>query len=373
MPQTEISIEIEKLEAECKKLEELRNDAINLDFILKLMLNSVYGIFGQKYSPLFDTDHSSSITLTGQAVVKRAADIVYEYVKNLYPNKDIKKSDLYIYGDTDSCFFSFEKLDIPLFDDKGKLSPDANDFVYGITKKLNDDILEWAEKELCSTDPRFIFKRETICDVSLNLEKKRYILHIIDNDGVETNKFKYAGVEVARSTFSAEIKVLIKKVIEELMMSQDRSKATEIYRKGYAEFQQLTHKEVSFRSKISDYEKYYNQVIDNQIAKRTPVHVKSAIYYNRLLKQYGLDIKYEPIGSGQKIKWFYAGNNKYGMSSFAFIADFPKEIEDVVKVNYQKMFEKTVVPPLERIYTAIGWKLPDLIHEAQVDLFDLFK
>ena len=72
---------------------------------------------------------------------------------------------------------------------------------------------------------------EKICDGGLYLTKlnnadeaakKNYVLHILDNEGVKHPKFKYTGVKFARSVMPANLKEMGKKIVENMMLTQDR-------------------------------------------------------------------------------------------------------------------------------------------------------
>jgi len=379
----EANRKIDELEKELKNdnSEEdkiIKDKILNFDTlqgVYKLVLNSIYGVFAQKYSPLFDIDHSASITLTGQAVAKQASEIVYQFAKNSGFEGD--KKHIYKYGDTDSCYFSIQPIldiqKINLLDDSQKVTKSAKNIIDQIDSYINSEITKWAVSELKSTDPRFVFKQEAICDNALFMEKKRYILHIAEIKGKKPSKpFKYVGVEVARSSISKTIKGLIKNVIENIMSGCDRKTSNEIYRKCFEEFSNLNVGDVSIRSKISDYEKQEAKLDDKgNIGKGTPLHAKSAIHFNHLLKHLKLENVYEPIGSGMKIKYFYAARNAYNYKSMAFLHDYPAEFNEIVKVDYSMMFDKMVKPPIESVYEAVGWPLPDVGKEYQTDLFDL--
>jgi DNA polymerase elongation subunit (family B) len=375
MIKREKSLSFIKDKAEKLKIEEV---ILNLDTqqnVYKLVLNSIYGVFAQKYSPLFDIDHSASITLTGQAVVKQAAEIVYNFATKKGYTGD--KEKIYLYGDTDSAYFSIQpilsQLGVELVKD-GKLTDEAREVAKQIDKYLNTEILVWASDQLKSTDPRFVFKQETICDVGLFLEKKRYILHVLDKEGyTPKDPFKYVGVEVARSSISAGVKELIKNVIELTMLSTDKKKSNEIFKEAYKKFKEMKPEEVSLRSKISDIEKQEAKVDEyGKIGKGTPIHAKAAIYYNDLIKRFNIDNVYESIGSGTKMKYFYASKNPFNYKVMAFLDNYPPELNEQIKVNYQMMFDKIVAPPIQRVYECIGWSLPSMSAEVQTDLFELF-
>jgi len=98
--------------------------------------------------------------------------------------------------------------------------------------------------------------------------------------------------------------------------------------------------------------------------------VKGAIAYNILIKEHKIDDKYEAIQSAQKVKKLYCEKNKYGLDAIAYVSNFPKEFD--IKVDWNKMFNKLVTQPVERLYQAIGWNLPEIGKEVQTDLFELF-
>jgi DNA polymerase elongation subunit (family B) len=340
--------------------------------VIKVLSNSVYGVFSQKFSPLFDIDHASSITLTGQNVVKEAGRLAEVFHKN--NNVELKDSTC-IYSDTDSVNLSvdvfFKQKNISLVDEQNQITPDANKIILELGDYINENIKIWAEKELNSIDPRYFFKREAICDVALYVKKKNYILHVLDQEGVYVNKFKYVGIEVVKSTMSKEVKELIKHVIEKALLSKDRKLSNEILTEGYDEFCKLTYEQVGFRKKVNDYEKYVVKR-GEPYKKGSPIHNKAAMNYNWLLNEYNIDGKYIKIGNGTKIKFFYCQKNKYNYQVVGFLDYFPEELKEIIKPDYRFMFDKLVTPLIQRIYTVIGWNVPNVTQQPQTDIFELF-
>lgn len=356
------------------KLKQRISDLDSLQHTLKIYLNSLYGIFAQKFSPLFDIDHSGSITLTGQNTIKQASEIAFEYAKKNGFNG--KKEDVYLYSDTDSIFISLNTstgYDGELSEKDGELTVGVKEKLAEFDNHLNVEIKAWAQKELNSLDPRLVFKREAVCDKAVFMEKKRYILHVINQEDVPSNYFKYVGVEIARSTMSKEVKELVKAVLENAILNGDRKTANAIYQKAYADYQNLPIEAQAFRSKISDLEKQeLKRGEHGEIGKHTPSHAKSAIYYNDFLKKLQIDSKYPAIGSGIKMKWFYAAKNPYNLKNMGFIDVYPPEVAAHVQPDMQKMFDKSVAPPITRLYECINWQITQPGHETTVDLFELF-
>ena len=174
-----------------------------------------------------DGDIARSITLTGQEVIKQSNIILRNYIKentNL-TDEDLIDKDPVLYNDTDSCYVTITSLlehkKLPLFEEK--YSPATNnivvkDEVYTLVQDiedyLNKHIKAWAKESLNTIDPRFVFKRESICDKGLFLQKKRYVLHKLDDEGDPCNTFKYTGVEVVRTTMPDPIKPHVKGIIK---------------------------------------------------------------------------------------------------------------------------------------------------------------
>lgn len=65
-------------------------------YLLKILLNSVYGVFGNKYFGMYDIDIATSVTLTGQSMIKKSTDIVQDYAREHYGVSD----DIIVYGDS---------------------------------------------------------------------------------------------------------------------------------------------------------------------------------------------------------------------------------------------------------------------------------
>lgn len=340
-----------------------------VQYTLKILLNSIYGTFANKHSSLMDIDNATSITMTGQNVARAGAKILRDYALKKY-NLDYEIAK---YSDTDSVYISIQpildKLQIPLVLD-GKINNVVYDMVNDMDKYVNTEIIQWASDELFSIDPRFVFKREAIADVGVFLQKKRYILHLLDNKGIPMDKFKYTGIELARSTTPKKVKKLIESIFQKALLTQDIKQANETYRTCYTQFQALDPNDIAARTSINNLEKYSEGASLYKFKPSTPSHVKGAIAYNILIKELKIDDKYEAIQAGQKVKKLYCAKNKYGLDAITYVTELPKEFQ--IKVDWDKMYAKLVTQPVERLYEAIGWCLPEIGKENQTDFFELF-
>lgn len=342
----------------------------NLQYTLKIYLNSIYGTFANRHSFLMDIDNAASITLSGQSVAKAGGQIIDQHVRDNY---DINES-IVKYGDTDSIYISINsilnKRKLQLTEDS-KITQEAYNVVDKIDKHVNEEILNWARKELFSIDPRYIFKREVIADIALFIQKKRYILHILDEEGTTTNKFKYVGVELVRATTPKKVKKYIEKITNTALLSQDIKETNKIYRESYEKFCSLPVDDVALRSTVNNLNKYAKKNVSlQQFDKGTPSHVKGAIAYNLLLDSFNIENKFEKIQTGQKIKKIYCAKNKYGLDAISYPSILPPDFN--LQIDWERMFHKLVTKPITTLYQTIGWSLPVLNKEIQTDLFELF-
>lgn len=343
---------------------------------IKVFINSIYGYFGNKNAPFGDDDIASSITLTGQGVIKHSNELLKTFIKNEVPGiSDEELNKCIIYNDTDSSYVSIK----PLYkgnDKKFKIGNKLTQFTYDkvqeIENFLNTEIKVWGVKALNSKDCRFLFKREAIADVGIFLQKKRYVIHILDDEGIPCDKFKYTGVEVVRSTMPGAIKPYVKKIIETMMATQNIGETNKVLNETYDIFKNLTPQDITFVSGIKGYEKYAGQCDNFNTAKGMPLHVKAAYIHNLLLDRFNIATKYEKIGSGDKVRFFYVKEpNKFNISAIAYKYYYPEEFKVAFEPDYDTMFEKHIFSVIDRFYQNVNWvaqKPGNLVH---TNLFEL--
>ena len=291
-----------------------------------------------------------------------------EYIKNKY---DLD-GDFVIFQDTDSLGLHIkpllEKLKIPFLIDN-TINPKVYTMIDEIDKHLNQEILKWGQTELNSKDCRLQFKKEAICKTGLFLVKKRYVLNVLNNKGIECDYMKYTGVEINKSDTPKAIKPLIKKVIETLIKTQNPDETDTVFKETYQMFKSIPIENIAISKNIKNLGKYKKLSDGFEIVKHCPIHVKCAIIYNMLLDRLNLTTKYEKIRSGQKMKFCYVLPNKYNINSIGFYDKYPQEFG--LEMDIDKMFNKTIVKSIERFYDAIGWKIKNPKDEFAVDLLKI--
>lgn len=345
--------------------------------VIKILVNSCYGYMGNKRAPIGDDDIASSVTLTGQAVIKQSNELIKQYIKNEIP--DMSENDLeqcIVYNDTDSGYISIAPLvdkGIIKFWDGKVVNEETYEKIQEIEDYLNKHINIWAEKALLTKDSRFVFKRECIADVGVFLQKKRYVMHILDDEGIKEDKFKYTGVEVVRTTMPNAIKPYAKQIIETMLTTQSLPETNKILTESYETFKSLSPSEMSFVMGVKNYEKYASKCNGLNTCKGMPIHVKSAYFYNQMLDKLNTGNKYEEISSGDKVRYMYVEQpNKFGLDTIGFKYDYPMEFSKLFKPDYEKMFEKILFESIKRFYDNVQWVIRKPSNNVQTELFDLF-
>lgn len=344
---------------------------------IKIFINSIYGYFGNKHAPFGDDDIAASITLTGQSVIKKSNDLLKNYItERVNITDEAILNGCVIYNDTDSSYISIKSIidntDIEFKGTDGKLTPELYTEVQNIEDYLNKHIKVWGVKNLNSKDCRFVFKREVIADVGVFLQKKRYVMHILDDEGIEMDKYKYTGVEVVRSTMPAAIKPYVKDIIETMLSTQDITKTNKVLNEAYKTFKSLPVEDIAFVSGIKNYEKYASGCDGFKTAKGMPGHAKAAYYHNLLLKKFNIENEYEPIGSGDKVRYFYVERpNAYNIGNVAYKYYYPDQFKKIFHIDYEKMFEKIIFSAIERFYVNVNWSVQKPGSLTQTNLFDL--
>jgi len=340
----------------------------SIQYAYKIHLNSLYGYMLNKYAPLGDEDIGTSVTLTGQAVIKKSNDLFQDYVRENLP--DLPESLLqqsYIYSDTDSVYVSLKEFGLdPTSDEFYELCDDLENYI-------NKNIATWAIKSLRSTDPRFVFKREAICDRGIFIGKKYYVLHMLDDEGTKTDKFKYKGVDVVKTTMPKKVKPYVKKVIEHMIMTRSLKETNDMFNEAYEEFKNLSITEISKISSMNNFAEYSVRCNGMNTVKGMPSHLKAAYFHDMIMEQNGWGSKYEKFKSGDKVRMVYLKKpNKYNLDMIGFKGDWPEEFNKIFTVDYEKMFSKVFHAAIERFYEAVGWKLRKPSENLMVELDNLF-
>ena len=156
------------------------------------------------------------------------------------------------------------------------------------------------------------FELERVSESIINLAKKKYIQHIVYEDGIPYDRLTYIfpkGVELVRSSTPAFAREKIVEIVKYLFAHPDDFNIKDLLKlvkNLRKEFELADIDDISMQSSCSNYE---SKVIEDkerlEFVSGAHFAVKSAAYYNYLLNQNkSLQSKYEYIKSGTKIKYY---------------------------------------------------------------------
>ena len=239
----------------------------------KVTANSLYGQMGSSVSTFFEKDVAASITAIGRMMIIYAKHMVEEiYGDSLYTsaklgNKTVRTRSAYVYGDTDSVFFTFNLED-----------PDTGAPIRG------KEALEWTIEisqeaaALCSMflpPPMLLAYEKTLMNFIL-LSKKRYV-GILYEYNPNKGKLKFMGLPLKRRDSCDYLKDVYGGILTILMKEPDNvQKAIELlntYLKDLVKGQVAMDKLALTKSLRSDYKnpkQIAHKVLADRIGEREP-------------------------------------------------------------------------------------------------------
>ena len=349
--------EYENITDESKR-EEVRNRISrydNLQLAKKVSLNSAYGALGSQYFRFYDLRMALAVTLAGQLSIRWIEKKI-----NLYMNKLLKTNEDYVIAsDTDSIYLKLGPLVNKMYTEK----PDVNQIITFMDRVCEDKIqpfIDESYQELASYVNAYAqkmqMKREGLADKGIWTAKKRYILNIYNNEGVQYNEphMKVMGLEMIKSSTPAAIREKMRESIKIMMQGTEDDIHTFIA--DFKEtFNSLPPEDISFPRGMNGLKEYSDQV--TLYKKGTPIHVKGAILYNAKLKELKLEKKYPLIQEGEKIKFTYLKQpNPMKDSVISYPSRLPVELGLNNYIDYDMQFNKAFLEPIKVILDCMEWK-----------------
>lgn len=368
-----------------KALPELRNGDLDniktkikqfdaLQISLKLVLNATYGILSAPHSRYFNQDIAEAITSCGRYTVLQGEKFVNKLLNspndeliNMISswgtyNHDKKTNDFVIYLDTDSLFLNLGLfLDCNIGTDWRKNNDeDIKTLIRNISSVIqhyvNEHIYRDVQRKSYNSNEekfRIVFKQEMIAKTGLMVKKKRYGFYLVEEDKAPKDKVYTKGLETVRSDTPEIIRPMLKDIMnmilkvstdEELMDKIDKCK--DILKK-------CTPNELAVNIGVHQIGEYLDE--DDEAKKGTPWHVKGIANYRKLLEIMGLTDKYEDVIDETKVKVVYVKKNPFLVDMISFL-DWPKEFDEILQVDYEKMIEKYFIAKVEILVNPMNKK-----------------
>ena len=326
----------------------------NLQLAKKLSLNSAYGALGSQYFRFYDLRLALGVTSAGQLSIRWIEAKINQYMNKLL-NTD---ADYVIASDTDSIYLRMGEL----VDKFIKDTSDKQKVISLMDKICEDKIQPFIDKsyeELAeyvhAYAQKMQMKREGLSDKGIWTAKKRYILNVYNNEGVQYNEphLKVMGLEMVKSSTPSVIRDKMKKTIA-LVVNGTEEDIHKFIADFRIEFWGLPAEEVSFPRGCNGIKEYSDKVM--MYKKGTPIQVRGAILYNHYLKQLNLDKQYPYIKEGEKLKYTYLRQpNKFKDNVISYPGRLPKEFGLHEYIDYDLQFEKAFLEPIKVILNCVGW------------------
>ena len=333
----------------------------NKQLAIKILLNSLYGALGNKHFHYFDIRLAEGVTLSGQLAIQWA-----EKAMNAAMNKLLQTEKDYVVAiDTDSLYVNFGPL-------VKKLSPtNPVFFLDKICKEHFEPVLQKAYEKLFQNmnayKNRMVMAREGISDSGIWTAKKRYILNVHNNEGIQYKKpkLKIMGIEAIKSSTPEVVRDKFKKAFN-LIISGSEQETQKFIQDFRNEFKTLAPEQVAFPRRVSNITDWHDR--KTIYKKSCPIHVRGSLLFNKYVKANNIQNKYELITNGNRIKFCYLKlPNPIRENVISFQEALPKELKLHNYVDYDLQFEKTFIEPLNLILHSIGWTA-----EEQATLEDFF-
>jgi DNA polymerase elongation subunit (family B) len=362
---------------------------------IKILINSIYGAFGNKWFYFYNPDIAQSITLQGQDMIKFANQAIDFYFKNKWHldnelhehlgvtdrtiNQISKDTIIAVYTDTDSTYVNFG----PALDSIEGLDLTETEYLricieidkFRIGGFYDTAFEKWSK--LFNTDNRQTFKLELIATNAVWIKKKNYVLRVIyepnPNEELYTEDEQYLlikGLEPIKASYPVWAREHQTKFIEYLLdvgtnfdLEQDLIPMIEEVK---SEFMTLHPDDFSQSFNLRQYDKYVTSEASCVLKKGAANGPKAVIHHNHLVLKNGLEGRYPRIRQGSKYKMLYCKPNEFDIDLFAYNpGQYPTEI--VPELDYDQQFFILIVEPINRILKAIGVNTIDVkLHRSVV-------
>jgi DNA polymerase elongation subunit (family B) len=335
---------------------------------IKILMNSLYGAIANEYFRYFDLRIAEAITLSGQLAILWAEKTVNCYLNGIMPNPNGKDDDYVIAIDTDSLYVNFKPLVDQLgMTDKTKIT----DFLSKIGDEQFVPLFSKSYQELAdytnAFENKMVMGREVIADGGIWTAKKRYILNVLDSEGVRYTepKLKIMGIEAVKSSTPMSCRTALRELFKTIITGTEQQVQKEI--KVFKDhFYELPVEDIAFPRGVSKVEEYSDQATIYR--KSTPINSRASLLYNNFLVKKGLTSKFQRIRSGDKIKYVYLKQpNPLKEDVVGFLDFLPKEFDLDKHIDYDTQFQKAFLSVVEPVMTAAGWTA-----EPRASLEDFF-
>jgi len=297
----------------------------------KLTANSLYGQCGAKTSTFYEKDVAASCTAIGRKLLTYGKRVIEETYGDLIVDTSkygkVHSNAEYVYGDTDSVFFTFNLKTLEGEDIRGQKALD-------ITIELAQEAGELATKFL--KKPHDLEYEKTFMPFCL-LSKKRYVGMLYELDPTK-GKRKSMGIVLKRRDNAPIVKDVYGGIIDILMKEKDIQKAVEflqaclqdIIEEKYPMDKLIITK--SLRSNYKNPKQIAHKVLADRIGKRDPGNKPS---------------------SGDRIPFVYIETKKKNALQGDKIETPEYILKNKIRPNYSFYITNQIMKPVQQVFALV--------------------
>ena len=301
-----------------KRLKQEKNEkikqALNAEQLaLKILANAFYGYTGYLRARLYLLDIANAITASGRFLISKTKNIV-----------ETKTKYKVVYGDTDSVMIKADTEDIEeLF-------------------RIGEELAELINRELGVVK----MKIESVFKTLLILSKKRYAgLSLEKSDTGYKEKIIMKGIETVRRDWCTLTEETLEKILEIILKEEKPEKAL-LYIRDV--IQKLQNNEIPI-DKLVIYKSISRPL---HLYKGVQPHIELV---KKLKKRGAANIP----GIGDRVGYVIVQGPQM-VSKRAEDPEYAKQ--NNLKIDSQYYLESQILPPLERVFEALGYRRQDILN-----------
>lgn len=329
----------------------------------KLFLNSTYGALLNEWFRFYDTRFGQSVTLSGRVVTKHMIRKASELIDGKY---EFGKSA--IYSDTDSVYMTMTKLInddmklediVAIADEIGKLINESFP-----AAMMNAFFVPYENGAVIQSGREVVARRGIFKDKT----KKRYALHVLDNEGAPSDKLKIMGMETQRSDTPKWIQQFLEECLKLIVQEgKGEDKLVEKIIKFRKHFFEKNVWELGSPKRIKNLKNSHNEMVlyeNNLRAERPLIYytVGASMNFNTYLEYFD-DKDIPPIRDGDKVEIMYLNekdltHNPFGFRNIAIPVGLKNKSEWIQNLpfNVNRAYNSLVTQKLNNIFDMFDWE-----------------
>ncbi len=177
--------------------------------------------------------------------------------------------------------------------------------------------------------------REVVSDKSFFCAKKKYVMHVINDEGIDKDKMKIMGMEIKKSDTPIVVQDFLKGLVNMLMDDASYEKVEKYIKAFKCKFIKLGMNDIGWPKNIKNLTKYLNIYENRKDKKGFPYHVRASMFYND--NSTTSDIM---IHNGSKIKIIYIKHKDSKYVAIPTDSDILSDFVNGLEIDWDMMWSK---------------------------------